>query len=325
MFSFQPMKRIFRDPQLQSSFEKDGFVIVDFYSKDALSEVLSFYHEMHPSELSGFFPSAYSEDKSYRFKIDAELKRIGRTKFDEIFMDYQEMNGCFIVKQPGPESYLHIHQDMTLVDESYFTGINVWTTTIDLTTENGVLYLLPGSHRFFPTYRGHTLPGFYDPIQEEIKDYMIPYYLKAGQAIIFDQSIVHFSTPNISKDIRIATNVFIAHKEAKFQICYHDKQNEEFNGKVEIFEQDSSFMTNYEQFGKDIFKRPEQGKSLGLFDYNFPTLTIEELEYRFKKKKLREYTPTKKINTPIKLKPDLFWKVYTPKNIVLELIKRFTK
>lgn len=321
MFTFQTMKRIFKDPKLQSDFEKNGFVVVDFYSNDSLDQVKLLYHQTHSGEQADFFPTAYSEDKNYRNTIDHELKQIGRPKFDELFMDYQVMNGCFIVKKPGKESYLHVHQDMTLVDESAFVGINIWTTTTDLTPENGVLYLLPGSHRFFPTYRGHTLSGFYDPIQEEIKDYMEPLFLRAGQAIIFDQSIVHFSPPNLSDEIRIVSNVFITHREAKFRICYHDKNNPNYLGKVEIFEQDPTFMTNYEQFGHDIYTRPKQGNSLGLFDYNFPELTIEMLENTFHKKRLRKNTPTKKEKVTIQTSLP-FWKIYTPSNIIKEVFFR---
>lgn len=331
MFEFKKMKRVFKDLKMQETFEKQGFVVVDFYNDKEIAEVKNLYHTLHPKDEEGFFPSAYSKDKKYREKTDTELKRIGHNKFEELLKDYQIINGCFIVKSPGQDSYLHVHQDMTLVDESEYTGINIWTTTVDLTDENGVLYLLPGSHRFFPTYRGHTLPGFYDPIQEAIKDYMTPYYLKAGQAIIFDQSIVHFSPPNIGNEARIVSNVYFTHKDAQFQICYHDKDDTSFKGKVEIFQQDLSFMTNYEQFGANIYDRPKMGKSLGLVDYNFPQLTIEQLENQFGKKRLREFTPTKKVeevaieessdeeNKSASKQQLPFWKVYTPMNILKEI------
>ncbi len=326
MFAFQSMKRIFKDPEMQSNFERNGFVIVDMYSKEMLEKVVSFYHEMHPDKQAGFYPSAYSDNKTYRNRIDQELTQLCKPKLDELFVDFQVMNGCFIVKQPGLDSYLHVHQDMTLVDESRFVGINIWTTTVDLTTTNGVLYLLPGSHRFFPTYRGHTLPGFYDPIQEEIKDYMEPFYLKAGQAIIFDQSIVHFSPPNLSDEMRIVTNVFITNKDAKFQICYHDKSDPSFSGKVEIFEQQASFMTDYEQFGHDIYQRPKKGISLGRVDYNFPELTIEQLEKTFSKKRLRSTTPSKnQAQNETKVSQLPFWKIYTPLNVLRELKQRWMK
>ena len=334
MFEFKKMKRVFSDPKMQEDFEKNGFVIVTFYAPEQIEEVKNLYHTLHPKDEKGFFPSAYSKDKNYRETTDSELKRIGHQRFEELLLDYQIINGCFIVKSPGEDSYLHVHQDMTLVDESEFTGINIWTTTVDLTDENGVLYVLPGSHRFYPTYRGHTLPGYYDPIQEEIKDYMIPYYLKAGQAIIFDQSIVHFSPPNLGKELRIVSNVYFTHKDARFVICYHDKYNPEFTGKVELFEQDRSFMTNYEQFGENIKDRPRMGKSLGLKDYNFPQLTLEQLENQFEKLRLRTYTPTKKVyqtddsdvssmqaNVDLEKKQP-FWKVYTPMNILREIILR---
>ncbi len=337
MFEFAKMKRIFKDPTMQEEFEREGFVVVDFYTPQQVEEVKGLYHRLHPKDEHGFFPSVYSKDKNYRQTTDAELKRIGHQRFEELLMDYQIINGSFIVKSPGQESYLHVHQDMTLVDEREFTGINIWTTTVDLTDENGVLYVLPGSHRFFPTYRGHTIRGFYDGIQEEIKDYMTPYYLKAGQAVIFDQSIIHFSPPNESNEVRIVSNVYFTHKDARFVICYHDKENPNWKNKVELFEQDLMFMTNYEQFGANIYSRPKMGRSLGLVDYDFPELTIEMLENRFGKKRLREFTPTKKVaHVPTKVETETntsatveshkpsFWKVYTPLNVLREIKFRVT-
>ena len=272
MFEFAKMKRVFKNSELQEQFEREGFVVVDFYTPDEIKEAEELYHRLHPKDEEGFFPSTFSKDKNYRETTDKELRRIGQKRFDELLTDYQIINGSFIVKSPGQESYLHVHQDMTLVDETEFTGINIWTTLVDLTDENGVLYVLPGSHRFFPTYRGHTLRGFYDGIQEEIKDYMIPYYLKAGQAVIFDQSIIHFSPPNTGNDIRIVTNVYFTHTDARFVICYTDKNNPEWKNKVELFSQDLSFMTNYEQFGANIYGRPQMGKSLGPVSYTHLTL-----------------------------------------------------
>lgn len=320
---------------MQDDFERDGFVVVDFYDDAQVEEVKELYHALHPRSEGGFFPSTYSRSRSYRENTDSELKRIGQKRFGELLVDYQVINGSFIVKFPGEDSYLHVHQDMTLVDETEFTGINIWSPMVDLTDKNGVLYLLPGSHRFYPTYRGHTLRGFYDGIQEEIKDYMVPYYLKAGQAIIFDQSIIHFSPPNTGNDIRIVTNVFFTHKDARFMTCYHDKDNTEWKNKVECFAQELTFMTDYEQFGSNIYDRPKVGKSLGIREYDFPELTIEILESRFGKKRLREYTPTKKV-TEIPVSPEVaeaiaepeakapFWKVYTPMNVIREIQYRLT-
>ncbi len=293
MFKFKKMIRIFKDDQMQKDFEKNGFIIVDFYSPKQVEEVKNLFFSLHTNDEKGFFSSVLSQDEQYRKTVDTELKRIGHHCFEEILTNYKIVNGAFFVKYPGVESYLHAHQDMTLVDESKFNAISIWATTIDLTDENGVMYLLPGSHRFFPTYRAPTIPMFYDQIKEEIKDYMIPYYLKAGQAIIFDHSILHYSTTNMSDEARIISNFYFTQKDAKFVICYHNKNDEHYKGKVELFEQNDSFMTSYKQFGA-IYDRPKMGRSLGLVDYNFPQLTLEQLENQFGKRKLREQAPAKK-------------------------------
>lgn len=295
MFEFKKMKKVFKDQQMQETFEKEGFIVVDFYNSKQVKDVKKLYHNLHPKDEKGFFSSILSQDIKYRETVDLELKKIGHSLFNELFTDFQIVNGFFIVKSTGEDSYLHVHQDMTVVDESEYTAISLWATTDDISDKNGVMYLLPGSHRFFPTYRGNTLPGLYDSIKEEIKDYMIPIYLKAGQAIVFDQSIIHFSVPNTSKNVRIVSNFYFTQKDAKFLVCYHDVNDTEFEGKVEVFEQDISFMTNYMQFSANVFDRPKIGRSLGLKTYNFPHLTIEQLENQFGKKRLREYTPTKKV------------------------------
>lgn len=328
MFEFKKMKKVFKDEQMQDTFEREGFVVVDFYTSEQIEEVKNLYRTLHPKDEKGFFSSVLSQDKEYRKTVDLELKRIGHCRFEELLTDYQIVNGSLFVKSPGEESYIHAHQDMTLVDESEFNAISIWTTTVDLTDENGIMYFLPGSHRFFPTYRAPTIPMFYDPIKEAIKDYMTPYYLKAGQAIIFDQSIIHFSTPNKSKDVRIVSNIYFTQKNAKFVICYYDKNNADFKGKVEIFEQNDSFMTEYKQFG-NVFDKPKMGESLGLKDYDFPQLSIEQLETQFGKRRLREYTPTKKMDSSLEneavfkeqpisgTKEKLaFWKSFAPLNIL---------
>ena len=188
------------------------------------------------------------------------------------------MCGCFIVKTPVPESAMCVHQDMTLVDESKFTGINIWVPLIDLTDENGTLEVLPKSHRLFPTYRGASIPGIYYDCNEEVKKYLIKLYPKAGEAVFFDQSIIHFSEANRSDKIRIVTNTYFTHKEATFCTCYWHK---DYGSKVEVFEQDETFMTDFEQFGENIHDRPKIGKSLGLKEYDFPKLNADILAEKY--------------------------------------------
>lgn len=311
MFVFpNKFKRIFKEDSLQEEFEKNGYVIVDFYNPEEIQFLLNLYRELHPVDEKGFFPSTFSKDKKYRAVADEQIRKIGSRSIDHYLTDYKVVCGSFIVKSPGEDSIMDVHQDMTLVDESEFTGINIWCPLIDLTENNGLLYALPGSHRFFPTYRGPSLPTIYQNVYEEVKNYSIPLFLKAGQAVLFDQSILHWSKPNLSNEVRPVTNTYFTHKDARFQICYFDNNE---RGEVEIFSQEESFMTNFDQFGENIYDRPKIGLSKGMFKYDFPLLTKEELELRYKK-----VIDIEKENG---LKPS-FFKIYTPLNIVREIKER---
>jgi ectoine hydroxylase-related dioxygenase (phytanoyl-CoA dioxygenase family) len=280
MFVFPKMKRVFRNESHQEQFERDGYIILPFYNAEEIAQLKQLYQDIQPKEYEGFFPSTFSSDKDYRAKADVEIRRYCERSVAELLQDVKVICGCFIVKKSLPESAMCVHQDMTLVDESIYTGINIWVPLIDLNDTNGTLEVLPGSHRIFPTYRGSTIPGIYDDCNEEVKKYLVKIYPKAGEAVFFDQSIIHFSRANESGQERVVTNTYFTHQDATFQTCYWQR---DYGNKVEIFEQDDHFMTDFDQFGQNIHDRPKVGKSRGLVEYEFPELNAAILEQRYKK------------------------------------------
>ncbi len=176
---------------------------------------------------------------------------------------------------------------MTLGDERIYYCKYLDITFIDLTKENGALYASKGSHRIFPTYRGSTIPNIYAEVQSQIVDFMTPVYLKAGEAIIFDQSIIHYSPPNLSNQKRVVTNIYFTQVDATFRTAYYNPEIAE--DKVELFEQDDNFMTDFEQFGENIYDRPKIGNSLGLMDYTFPKLSMEYLNNHYQKSVQKQF------------------------------------
>jgi hypothetical protein len=287
MFDFpSKMLKVFKDENLQNQFEKDGFVILPFYNEEEIKHLEKVYHELHPEGEKGFFPSTFSQNKDYRHKADIEIRKACERSMSNYLENIKTVCGAFIVKSPGPDSGMCVHQDMSLVDESKYTGINIWATLTDLTVENGTLFVLKGSHRLFPTYRGSSIPEFFQDVSDEIIDYLEPVIIKAGEAVFFDQSIIHFSPPNYSNKIRIVTNTYFTHQETKYRTYFFDKENHQ--NQLEAFEQDDDFMTNFEQFGANIHDRPKVGKSLGLIDYNFPRINAAFLEKNYPKTNARE-------------------------------------
>ena len=287
MFLFpDKMLPVFKDPAIQAKFEKDGYVILPFYNEGEIEKLTRLYHELHPSNEMGFFPSTFSKDKNYRHRADEEI-RLACQRSAEIYLkDIKMVCGAFIVKNPSPDSGMCVHQDMSLLDESRFTGINSWASLTDLSVENGTLFALKGSHRLFPTYRGSSIPEFFENVSNEIIDYLEPVLIKAGEAVFFDQSVIHYSPPNFSDKVRIVTNTYFTHKDAEYRTYFYNPDLHP--NEVEVFEQSNSFMTDFDQFGNNIHDRPTVGKSLGFVPYNFPKIDKSFLEQRFKRTNARQ-------------------------------------
>ncbi len=271
---------ILSDKSSHQELANKGFVVVPFYNDDQLQSLKDLYKAIQPNSLSGMYPSTFSLDESYRSKADEGIKRVASESISRTFKEHKTVAASFIVKYPGANSYMDIHQDMTLLDESTYSGINIWCPIQDVTLDNGVLYVLPRSHRIIPTYRSASIRPLYDKliVKNAIAKFSSPIEVKAGEAIIFDQSILHFSEANHSNLPRIVTNIFMTHKNAKFQIAYHESS---FGNRVELYEQEDGFMTNYKQFGENITDRPKIGRSKGLFEYDFPRLNLNLLKVNY--------------------------------------------
>jgi hypothetical protein len=286
MYQFpKQMLQVFKSKDIQDSFEKNGFVVLPFYTQEEIKALTELYHDLHPHDENGFFPSTFSKDKNYRSVADTQIRKIGQRSIEHYCQDIKVVCGAFIVKNKGEDSGMCVHQDMSLVDESIYTGINIWVPLVDLTIENGALFVLRGSHRMVPTYRGSSISECFAPVMDEIIDFLEPILVKAGEAVIFDQSIIHFSPPNYSDQIRIVTNTYFTQQAAQFRTYYWQP---EYANQVEAFAQDDTFMTNFEQFGANIQDRPQVGESLGLLPYDFPTIDLEFLEANFPRTNARQ-------------------------------------
>ena len=277
--AFPPMKRVLRADDHHTALARDGYVIVDLLDPEQVAALAHHYRQTHPEPVKGFYASTFAGDKAYREGVDRRISEVCGARIDALTQDTKLIFGSYIVKGSDEASQMNIHQDMTLVDENEFSGINIWCPLVDLTADNGPLFVLPGSHRLLRTLRGATIPAIYDSVRDELMKILQPVHLRAGQAIIFDQSIIHFSPPNRSGADRVVINIFILHRGARMQICYHDRSQP--SKTVEVFEVDESLVHEYEHFGTDIHARPNVGRSLGKVDYAFPTLTAEFLRLRY--------------------------------------------
>lgn len=331
-----PAPPIFKNPEHQAIFEKQGFLVLPFLNEEEVRHMDKLFDELHPTlPDDGFFAGSYSPDMEYKKRVSEEIKIVFKRRYEEVFQNYTPFGGAYLFKMPSPNSDLFIHQDWTVVDESKNIALNIWTPLCDITPENGPLMVLPGSHyKAFPVMRAPTMRYFFDHDYQLAMQQLEPIIVKAGTAVILNQSLIHYSPPNKSDKIRKAITAGVKTKDA--QMIFHYKDAERTDNQIEKFEMDDDFFIQFEDFFKDIYKRPTVGKSLGFIEYEVPMLKGEELKNRLRKmktdagftfKEIEEKIPESQLQEIENTSPEIeksFWEVYTPMNIAREIKFRVT-
>ncbi|XP_041052019.1 probable alpha-ketoglutarate-dependent hypophosphite dioxygenase [Carcharodon carcharias] len=123
------------------------------------------------------------------------------------------LDSRFICKYPASDvphkndvvPYVAWHQDIRYWGFDGGSVASVWLALDDVDEENGVLQVIPGSHKLGLQEHGtSTIPGNMLTSNQEIPEHLVEAEkavlcpLKAGQMSIHDGLTVHFSEPNMS-------------------------------------------------------------------------------------------------------------------------------
>jgi hypothetical protein len=167
-----------------------------------------------------------------------------------------------------------IHQDTTGLDESQFSTLSVWVPLWDIGPEDGAMCMVRRSHKMFYPYRGISFAFPFDKIHGTVKRYLEPVYMKAGEALIFDQRTLHASLPNKSDKNRVVVVSGLFPEEAEFRMCYRESED----APIEIYRQEDDFIVKYPRFMHDCRSRPIAGEKIAEVDFPIPMMTAEEFE-----------------------------------------------
>lgn len=269
-------KRIFKSEAHQQLFDKQGFIVLPFLTTEEVAQLDKLFDELHPDlNNGGFFSGSYSSDIDYKKKASNKIVKAFNRAYSELFINYTPFGGAFLYKVPGSNSELAAHQDWTIVDETKNVALNCWVPLCDVTKQNGALSILPGSHfDNFNVIRAPTLPFFFSGNDDLVLNELVPMEVKAGTAVILNQSVIHYSPPNNSNKIRKAITAGVKNEGAQMYFHYKVPDKDE----LEVFEMDDDFLISFKDFGNDISNRPYLGKSVGVISYKFPLLKTDTVK-----------------------------------------------
>lgn len=240
-----------------AEFNKSGFLPAKYnIGADLTAAILEYYNTIfNDISLQDGFSTVFSYyGINDRMEIHRHLLSLLKPFVEMHCKDCEVYLSNFMIKTPSDEFTIDIHQDWTYVDESRYRSFNCWIPLADTNMENGGLVIAPGTHfRNIKTFRSPNIPLFFSDNTDLIMDYLFPVPVKKGDAVFFDNSIVHGATSNNSATDRVSVVLCLKQKKSEMLFLHAEKEG------IEVYKQKDDYIFHFENYIKDIFKRPSTG------------------------------------------------------------------
>lgn len=231
-----------RDQRHEAVLDRYGFAVVPFLDDETRERLSRVHDELgsapdDPRRALNF--AFHSQSIHYKRAMEALIRPIVASSCEATFVDHVPYLSTFITKWPGPDSGFGPHQDPTLVDERRFRGVSIWTpleaTGVANGLDNGMLHVVPGSHRFA---EGPRVRNVNESVFAEYSDIVVDRWgvgvpTRPGEAIVFDNRIIHYSMPNETSTPRVVVSLGM---RPAASACVLPRGSDD--GMVELFEVD---------------------------------------------------------------------------------------
>ncbi len=214
------MQPLFKDPEHQLLFERDGFIKLPALDERELQELTSYLASsgIRGKTEHGFYVGMDHRDKDLVSKMIDRIRSVAIPYVSPYLNNFKSFTASYVIKDSNPVSVVPPHQDWTFVEnEELHCSVTCWIPLVDVNKENGCLGLIRGSHRMFDSPRPSPAPQSPSPLNKHmftLFSYMELVEMKAGEAIFFDNRTIHASPPNISQEDRLAIGLGFTQEDA---------------------------------------------------------------------------------------------------------------
>jgi hypothetical protein len=231
----------FRDPELEARFRTEGYVVVDLIDPHDVAELRRVCEQVHADPKPGYDSDFFSPDPQVKRVVNDLLARAMAPGIDRHLVGHRSMLHAFVVNWPGPRSGLVLHQHTSVVDERRFRSLVAWCGVTAADEANGTLHLVPRSHL---VQRGphpeRARSWAEDHHAQLMADHLVSVPVGPGQAILFDNQLLHCSVQNVTAAPRLSAVAVVVPRAAEPH--YYEATD---HGTVRIYRLDTEFFLQH--------------------------------------------------------------------------------
>jgi hypothetical protein len=206
--------------------------------------------------LRSYHCSFLDSDPHYRRQATELLTRTFAPHVDRLLNGYRILTANFYVKPPGGRELVP-HQNWPGIADLNDTALTLWCPMVDTDASNGAMQFVPGSHKLVPHVQGPGLLPFTHRIEPEVARHLELFPMSAGDAVLFDESLIHASVANTSDRARIAVQIVCVPADVPAVYFFHRE-----DGTFELIEAEPEFWLKHGP--NDLAVRSPDWTSLGI-------------------------------------------------------------
>jgi len=232
------MRKIFFDQQYNDHVTDKGYVLHKLLSDPEILYLLGEIQKYYPEDIFRVKSNEFSHaniQTSYlngSIEIREKISRIVRdtlTPHIEALLDDYRIIACGLFLKPPNGGWLDLHYHPTVVEDLKHWVIDIWCPLQATDFTNGTFCIVPESHRIFPMIIDCSPkePPFYHGYAEEIRNhYSVAIPARAGEAVLFEDSLLHWSPRNMTESPRYAIHCTCIPREAS-PVCIYPKRGDD--------------------------------------------------------------------------------------------------
>lgn len=263
-----------------------GYVQHQLLSASEIQYLLGEVRKLYPESM--FLPKAdessypdiaisyLASDIALREQVSKIIRETLSPHLDTLLDDYRILAGGLFVKAPKG-GWLDLHYHPTVVEDLKHWVIDIWCPLQETDFSNGTFCAVPGSHKIFPRIIDCSPqdPPFYQGYAEEIRNqYSVAIPSKPGEAVLFEDSLLHWSPQNLTGSPRYALHCTCIPREATAVYVYLDPRDSKY---FEIYEVTDQFFVE-----RTRLTQRDNLKLLAVLPNKNSSYTFEEFKERMK-------------------------------------------
>jgi len=276
------MRAILNDPALNSDLRKDGVAVSrTFLLLGEIAELITIArsendnHNLRDVHIdTPYLLSTFNNGYAYKSRIFDRVQKFIGVKMDTLLNNYTPLLINIFEKSPEFSGSVPIHQNPSFSQEPEHKSVSVWIPLMDVDKHNGTVGVLRGSQDMFDGVRPPNMGDVFADMHDQlIHQYFEPLVMKAGQVAVLDDSMVHWSFPNLSGKTRTALQVICVPKEVPLVYFFYDFVTEQ--KQVRMYHCDKTFFFRF-----NCHEEPAGLQWVKTFDYEFKVFSPQEFARR---------------------------------------------